>query len=113
MGEIQTSTGSVKDAIDRLAAMGPAAVPAAIKALKGPKSNVRLAAVEILFRIGPAASAAVPRLIEVLDDTEEAVRREAALALEVMKKPEAKNPLRWYYLKEMIRPYLKRLHISI
>ena len=113
MAEIQTSTGSVKGAIDQLAAMGPIVVPAVSKALRDPKTNVRLAAAEIMIRLGPAASAAAPRLIETLNDKEEAVRHQAAKALEAMNSPEAKNPLRLYYFKEKIRPYLKALHITI
>lgn len=113
MKEIRTSTGSAKNAIDQLAAMGPIVVPTVSEALKDPKTSVRLAAAQILTRLGPAASAAVPPLIETLNDKEETVRRQAAKALEVMNSPEAKNPLRLYYLKELIRPYLKTLHITI
>jgi HEAT repeat protein len=113
MTEIKTSTGSVTKAIDTLASVGPAAVPAATKALKDPKPGVRLAAAQIIARLGPAASTSVPRLIETLDDKDEAVRHQAAKALEVMNNPQAKNPLRIYYLKEKIRPYLKRLNITI
>jgi len=113
MEEIQTSTGSVKGAIDALAAIGPAAVPAATKALKDPKPRVRLAGAQIITQIGPSALAAFPQLIETLNDKDEAVRHEAAKALEAMNSPEAKNPLRWYYLKEKIRPLLKALHLVI
>jgi len=113
MGEIQTSTGSVKEAMDELVAIGPPAVPAASKALSDSKSTVRLTAADILTRIGPAASPAVPRLINLLNDNDEAMRRQAAKALEVMNKPEAKNPLRIYYIKEKLRPYLKIAHITI
>jgi len=52
-------------------------------------------------------------LVQREDDKEETVRRQTAKALEVMNSPEAKNPLRIYYIKEKIRPYLKRLNISI
>jgi len=113
MGEIQKSTDSVKGAIDGLAAMGPVVVPAVTKALKDTKTTVRLSAAQIFTRLGPAASAAVPRLIDALNDKEETVRRQVSKALEVMNSPEAKNPLRIYYIKEKIRPYLKRLNISI
>ena len=112
MAEIQTSSGPVKGAIDELAAMGPVVVPAVTQALKDPKTRVRLAAAQIFTRLGPAASAAVPRLIEALSDKEEAVRSQAAKALEVMNNPEAKNPLRLYYVKEIIRPILEILHLA-
>jgi HEAT repeat protein len=113
MEEIQTSTGSVKDAIDALASMGAAAVPAATGALKDSKSGVRLAGAQILTRIGPAASAAVPPLIDTLNDKDPGVRSQAAKALETINSPAAKNPLRIYYLKEKLRPYLAIVHISI
>ena len=94
------------------------AAPSDVGAYLGnPKSGFRgenlMAAAEVITRLGPAASTAVPQLIETLNDKEEAARHQAAKALEVMNKPEAKNPLRWYYLKEKIRPHLKILHITI
>jgi HEAT repeat protein len=113
MLEIQISTGPIGRTIDALAAMGPIVIPTVTQALKDPKTGVRLAAADIITRLGPAASAAAPRLIEALNDPEEAVRRQSAKALETMNRPEAKNPLRLYHLKEMIRPTLKRLRIFI
>jgi HEAT repeat protein len=112
MAEIRTSTGSVKDAVDALARMGPVVVPAVTRGLKDPKAGVRLAAAQIFTRLGPASASAVPQLLEALDDKAESVRHEAAKALEAIDSPQAKNPLRWHYLKEKLRPLLKALHLD-
>jgi HEAT repeat protein len=113
MNEIETSTGPVTSQIDALAAMGPVVVPAATRALQSQKPGVRVAGATILMKLGSAAASAVPQLIQTLDDKVPAVRSQAAEALEKISNPTARNPLRWFYLKEKIRPYLEMLHISI
>ncbi len=61
---------------------GLAAVPAMVRALDDPESMVRSAAAEGLARLGPAASAAVPRLAKALmEDKHDWTRRNCAAAL--------------------------------
>lgn len=62
-----------------LAGAGPAAVPGMIEALKD--NTVAYWACLVLREIGPDAVAAVPALIEKLDDPRPEIRREAILAL--------------------------------
>jgi HEAT repeat protein len=64
-----------------LGAIGPAAVPALIQALRGRDADVRSRAAQVLGLIGPEAQAAAPTLVEVLRDPEARVRVRAAEAL--------------------------------
>jgi len=48
--------------------MGPAAVPACIRALKGGRQNMRAGAVKALAIYGPRARTAIPALVETLQD---------------------------------------------
>src|SRR5262249_10564766 len=64
-----------------LGAIGPAAVPALIRALRGRDADVRSRAAQALRLIGPEARAAAPTLVEVLRDPEARVRVRAAEAL--------------------------------
>jgi HEAT repeat protein len=70
---------TVPEVLNVLAGMGEAAVPGLIKALD--IKDARPAAAAILARLGPAAQAAVPALIEVLQSAEPTARHEALLAI--------------------------------
>jgi HEAT repeat protein len=63
-----------------LARLGAPAVPALRALLRDPDVPVRLAALGVLRRMGPAADAAVPDLIDCLDDEETALDALVALA---------------------------------
>ncbi len=54
------------DAASALAAIGPPAIPAAVKALKSPAYRTRLMAVYVLGTMGPMASESAPALRELL-----------------------------------------------
>ena len=58
--------------------IGPAVVPTLLEALRDPEVETRNAAIDALWKIGPAA---VPSLIEVLTDHQADVRKSAADAL--------------------------------
>ena len=67
-----------------VAAVGPeagTAVPALVKALDAPETEVRLEAVHALVKLGPAARPAADALRKALDDSDRDVRRRAAEAL--------------------------------
>jgi HEAT repeat protein len=70
----------VAQAVEALAAFGADAVPVASKALENPR--LRLGAVFVLKRLGPAAKGAVPDLVRAMSkETELDVRREIFFAL--------------------------------
>ena len=69
-------------AASALAAIGQAAVPALVPALKGHDIDGRRWAANALRDIGPAARAAVPALIHALSDEDWAVRLAASRALQ-------------------------------
>ena len=71
------------NAAEALRKIGPVAVPALIEALKNKDSEVgvRGGAAYVLGQISPEARAAVPALIQTLEDTDEYVRGTAADAL--------------------------------
>jgi HEAT repeat protein len=58
------------------------ALPIFIQALRDEDHYVRLSAIGALGRMGPDAHSAIPSLIEIFEDNDEAVRYTAALALE-------------------------------
>ncbi len=66
-------------ALDALAALGPAAVPRLIDALKYEK--LRGQVVYVLGKIGPAAAPATPALAKLIADKDDRVAHEAILAL--------------------------------
>jgi HEAT repeat protein len=66
-------------ALDALAAIGPAATPALINALKHEKLRGHVA--YIIGRIGPDAAAATPELVKLIADKDEHVSLEAIIAL--------------------------------
>ena len=70
---------TVIHALDALASLGPAAVPRLIEALKFEKARGGI--VHLLGRIGPAASAATPALVKLIDDKNERLAKESILAL--------------------------------
>jgi HEAT repeat protein len=108
-----TLTGDIvkrMDAQTRLQHLGqqdPAAVvPLVLAELEPPRSygkiaaHQRLALVELLRDIGPAAEAAVPRLVEILNDPEEpfdTVKSQAAMALASIGTEDAKSATEAYY----------------
>ena len=71
--------GLVGEALGTLAALGDAATPALVEALKRPEARWRAAM--LLARIGPKARAAVPALVGALGDKDPDVRREVLFAL--------------------------------
>jgi len=73
-----------QQAAQALAAIGPEAVDALITALKSDAPLARWSAAEALAHIDPPAPAAVPALIDALDNEKEdwGVRKNAALALQ-------------------------------
>src|SRR5262249_25077727 len=56
---------------DQLVTIGGPAVPALMDVLKGPNSEMRVCAAELLGDIGPAARAAIPLLIRAIEHPEE------------------------------------------
>jgi HEAT repeat protein len=83
-----------------------AVVPLVLKELSPPKSygkiaaHQRLALIEVLRDLGPAAEAGVPHLVEILNDAEEpydSIRMQAAAALGRIGGKEAKAAVRTYY----------------
>jgi HEAT repeat protein len=70
---------TVSNALDALAALGPAAVPRLIDALKHEK--VRGQVVYVLGKIGPAAAPATEALAKLVADKDDRVAQEAILAL--------------------------------
>jgi HEAT repeat protein len=98
------------EAQKRLGSLGKqdpqAVVPLILKDLAAPRSygkmagHRRLALIELLRDIGPAAEAAVPILVEILDDPEEpfdSVKTQAAMALVWIGTPQAKAAAKAYY----------------
>ena len=93
--------------LERLGRQDPAAVvPLVLAELAPPRSygkiaaHQRLALIELLRDIGPAAEAAVPRLSEILDDPEEpfeSVKSQAAAALGRIGTADAKAAAKAYY----------------
>ncbi len=93
--------------LQRLGRQDPSAVvPLVLAELAPPRSygkiaaHQRLALVELLRDIGPAAEAAVPRLVEVLNDPEEpfeSVKTQAAAALASIGTADAKAAAEAYY----------------
>jgi HEAT repeat protein len=93
--------------LQRLGRQDPAAVvPLVLAELAPPRSygkvaaHQRLALVELLRDIGPAAEAAVPRLVEILNDPEEpfeTVKSQAAMALTSVGTADAKAAAEAYY----------------
>jgi HEAT repeat protein len=93
--------------LQRLGKQDPqAVVPLILKDLAAPRSygkmaaHRRLALIELLRDIGPAAEAAVPVLVEILDDPEEpfdSVKTQAAMALGWIGTPQAKAAVKAYY----------------
>ena len=69
----------VSDMLSAIASLGAPAVPRLIKALEFPKARLRV--VEILGRIGPAASDAVPALVKYANDPDANIRREVFATL--------------------------------
>ena len=67
-----------------LVTIGPPATPALIEALLDPDSHVRSCAAKVLGAMGPAATRAIPALKNALEDANEAVRQNAAHALEAV-----------------------------
>ncbi len=67
--------------VQKIEAMGEAAVPALIDAMNQGDSRLRHQSIEVLGRIGQEASAATPHLIKSLSDDEAQIRRNAAWAL--------------------------------
>ena len=72
-------------------AVDPAIVPALAAAVKDKETDVRLAAVMALLKIGPAAQEAVPALTEAKNDKDIRVRDLAAKAVE---KIQSSSPLK-------------------
>ena len=93
--------------LERLGKQDPqAVVPLIIKELSPPRSygkivgHQRLALIELLRDLGPAAEASTSLLVEILKDQEEpyeSVKTQAALALDRIGNPEAKAAARAYY----------------
>jgi len=73
-----------QSATEALGMVDPPAVAALAEALKDPDADVRRRAAEALSSIGPAAAAVVPALIEALEDSNPGVVRAAAHALGAM-----------------------------
>jgi HEAT repeat protein len=69
----------VSQAVNALAAQGARAVPRVARGLENEK--LRSHAINILAKIGPDASEAVPQLIETMKDADDATRREVQFAL--------------------------------
>lgn len=72
----------VDEAFEAVAAMGDAATPALIEALKSPEACLRATA--LLAQLGPKAGVAAPALAAALGDPNPEVRREALFALASM-----------------------------
>jgi HEAT repeat protein len=78
----QGETQLVDEAFAAVAAMGDAATPALIEALKSPEACLRATA--LLAQLGPKAGVAAPALAAALGDPNPEVRREALFALASM-----------------------------
>jgi HEAT repeat protein len=93
--------------LQRLGRQDPGAVvPLVLAELAPPRSygkiaaHQRLALIELLRDIGPAAEQAVPRLVEILNDPEEpfeTVKTQAATALTLIGTEDAKSAVEAYY----------------
>lgn len=70
---------TTRDILDTLASLGKDAVPALIEALDD--EQVRLQAIQIIGRIGPNASGAVPALIRALSEQDPTTQAEVLFAL--------------------------------
>ncbi len=70
---------TVRNALDALVTLGPAAVPRLVDALKHEKLRGQVA--YILGQMGPAAAPAAPALAKLIADKDERVALEAAIAL--------------------------------
>ena len=75
-----SNTDVVQSALDVLPALGEPAVPLLVETLKQ-RPEIRPRVARMLARIGPAAKAAVPALVEIATDGDAAARSEALLAL--------------------------------
>jgi HEAT repeat protein len=78
-----------------LAGFGAEGVPPLLAALEGGDADLRVAVLQELGRVGPRCDAAVPVLRRALQNEDQAVRREAAAALEKLDPHatgEAKHP---------------------
>jgi HEAT repeat protein len=64
-----------------LAKIGPAAVEPLVAALKDSLPERRAGAAQALGQIGAGAKAALPSLLDALDDTDRDVRRQASFAV--------------------------------
>jgi HEAT repeat protein len=73
--------GLQETAADALARIGPASIPALLRALGDKDPQVRVRAAQAFSRMGPEASPAVPLLTKALSDPDRGVRRGAAHAL--------------------------------
>jgi HEAT repeat protein len=73
--------GDRQPSLDALRAIGPAAVPACIRALAHDDREVRLAAAQALEMYGAAAEPAIPALVEALVGTQTGTLTEAATTL--------------------------------
>ena len=67
-----------------LQAIGPAALPALIAALRSPGVEVRLRAAEVIRPFGPKSAAAVEPLVALLDDEDADVRQASSATLEAI-----------------------------
>lgn len=98
---------AAQNRLEQLGKQDPqAVVPLVIKALSPPRSygkiagHQRLALIELLRDLGPAAEASVSVLVEILDDPEEpsdAVKMQAAAALGRIGTAEARSAAQAYY----------------
>ena len=68
-------------AVEALGKIGPETMPTLLAALKDKEPIVRVRAVQALGRLGPAAVKATSAIVDVMQDPDESVRSEAALAL--------------------------------
>jgi HEAT repeat protein len=68
-------------AVDALARIGEASVPALTNALSSPKTEIRIQATRALGKIGWEAEAAIPYLLSGLQDSDRNVRSESSLSL--------------------------------
>jgi HEAT repeat protein len=75
-----------------LVALGQAAVPALVQALRDPDADVRYRVAGALGQLGPAAAAAIAALQRVADDVDPDVRQAVADALKVIRNPKGEEP---------------------
>jgi HEAT repeats len=79
-------------AADALVAIGVPAIPAVVRGLNSPTTNVRISASKVLGRIGPPAAEALDRLNELSKkDESELVRKAAAEAVKQIR------PKKWLF----------------